>query len=223
MRKPKKRSRSIIIILAVAIFFGIGFFCLQVYIDDYAKAYLIQLDNAPSADAVMVLGALVYSNGAPSSVLEERLMYAYALYQNGNVKKILVSGDHGTKEYDEVNAMKNFLLQKGVRREDIFLDHAGFDTYDSMYRAKEIFKVESLIISTQAFHIGRAVYIARRLGVKAYGYASPDREYYPMEVLRFRESFAKVKAFLDTDILRRKPKFEGEAIPIWSNGILTEG
>ena len=117
--------------------------------------------------------------------------------------------------------MKNFLIEKGVKDEAIFMDHAGFDTYDSMYRAKNIFKVKSLIISTQEFHIKRAVYISRKLGCEAYGYPCEDKKYYNMAALNTRESLAKVKAILETDIIKRKPKYLGESIPIWKSGTLT--
>lgn len=208
---------TIIIIVGVLSFYGIGF-----YINKYAESYIITGENIPLADAVIVLGAYVYNNNKPSPVLEDRLLYAYDLYSKGKVKKILVSGDHGTKEYDEVNVMRNFLIQKGVPEEDVFMDHAGFDTYDSMYRAKKIFQIQTLIISTQEFHIRRAIYIARRLGIDAYGYPCLDKDFYNMEYLNSRERFAKIKAFLDVEILKRKSKFEGEAIPIWKDGTLTE-
>ena len=128
------------------------------------------ISDLPESDAVMVLGAKVYNNGKPSPVLRDRLDYGYELYAQGKVKKILVSGDHGQIDYDEVNIMKDYLIEKGVPREDIFMDHAGFNTYDSMYRAKAIFCIETLLISTQDFHIARSIYIARKLGIDAYGY-----------------------------------------------------
>ncbi len=223
MRKKKFFTKLIFIALGAVLLAGLSFFGVQYYIDSSAKDYVVTAGTAPPADAVMVLGALVYPNGTPSDVLADRLLHAYELYKNGKAKKILVSGDHGTKRYDEVNAMKDFLMQKGVPREDIFMDHAGFDTYDSMFRAKSIFMINTLLVSTQAFHMNRALYIARKLGLEAYGYPSSDKEVYHINALRLRESLAKIKAFLDTDILRRKPKFGGESIPIWSNGILTEG
>ena len=223
MRKTKASARAVFIVLSLVVIAILSFFAIQLYIDRYAQDLIVTPETAPDSDAVMVLGAFVYSNGIPSPVLQDRLLYAYELYENGRAKKILVSGDHGTKEYDEVNAMRDFLMERGVPREDIFMDHAGFDTYDSMYRAKEIFQIKTLLISTQEFHMNRALYIARRMGIEAYGYPSPDKDIYNMEVLNLRESLAKVKAFLDVDILRRKPKFGGEAIPIWKSGVLTEG
>lgn len=223
MGKKKVLKRIFMVAITALLLAAVEFIGAGAYIDKYASRYMVDVESAPVADAVMVLGALVYSDGTPSPVLEDRLLYALALYQKGKAKKIVVSGDHGTKQYDEVNAMKDYLMQKGVPREDIFMDHAGFDTYDSMYRAKSVFKVKTLLISTQQFHISRSVYIARRLGIQAYGYPCPDKEIYNMEALRFRESLAKIKAFLDIEIFKSKPRFEGEAIPIWSDGILTDG
>ncbi len=215
-------KKLLIIFSILAMIFIILFFSLQLYVDNFSKPYIYNdKANFPNCDAVMVLGASVYKNGTPSPILKERLLQAYELYKEGYAKKIIVSGDHGSDDYDEVNTMKNFLIEKGIKDEDIFMDHAGFDTYDSMYRAKMIFKVNSLIISTQNFHIKRAVYISRKLGTKAYGYPSEDKKQYNMAYLNFRESFAKIKAVLETDILKRKPKHLGQSIPIWKSGTLT--
>jgi CheY-like chemotaxis protein len=108
----------------------------------------------------------------------------------------------------------------GVPSRDVFMDHAGFNTYDSMFRARDVFGVESLIISTQEFHISRSVYIARTMGIEAYGYPCEDR--YAVKSNRFRESFARVKAFWDTAV-KRSPKFLGETIPISGSGDATAG
>lgn len=219
MQKLKKIFKIILIpvILFLTVFLGV-----QIYVDSYASPYMTDIENAPICDAVMVLGASVYSNGKPSAILADRLQYAYDLYKAGKAPKILVSGDHGTADYDEVNTMRDYLTELGVPKEDIFMDHAGFDTYDSMYRAKTIFKIEKLLISTQNFHINRAVYIARKLNIDAYGYPCRDKKCYNMEYLNLRESLAKVKAVIETDILKRSSKYGGEAIPIWKSGTLTE-
>lgn len=219
MRKIKKALRILIIPI---ILFLISFLGIQIYVDLYASPHIVSRGNVPVCDAVMVLGASVYSNGTPTPVLEDRLRYAYELYVNKKAKKILVSGDHGTADYDEVNTMRDYLMKLGVSKEDIFMDHAGFDTYDSMYRAKSIFQIKSLLVSTQNFHIDRAVYIARKLGIEAYGYPCEDKSIYNMTYLNLRESFAKVKAVIETDILKRSSKYGGEAIPIWKSGTLTE-
>ena len=211
-----------ILIIIMALFFGV-LFGIPGYIDHFSEKYIVrEPDRLKPADAVMVLGALVHSGG-PSSVLKARLEYAYELYADGKANKILLSGDHGQEEYDEVNVMKDYLLEKGVPEEDIFMDHAGFNTYDSMYRAKHVFLVEKMIISTQEFHMPRSVYIARKLGIDAYGYPSPDNEAYHMDYLNRRERLAKIKAFWDTAIVRRDPKYGGDPIPITSSGIVTEG
>ena len=218
----KKFFKFVLILLMIAAVLFVAFFGVQKYIDDFARGKLVTPQSAPECDAVMVLGALV-DGGDPSPILEDRLDHAFELYRNGKVKKILVSGDHGRVDYDEVNAMKQYLIDKDVPIDDIFMDHAGFDTYDSMYRAKEVFQVETLIISTQKFHINRALYIATKMGIEAYGYPSPDKDIYAMKYLNNRERLAKIKAFIDTDILKRDPKFGGEAIPISGSGTLTEG
>jgi len=188
------------------------FLGINSYVDKYAADFCFDnLDEVPQADAIIVLGASVY-NERPSPTLTERLDTALELYDSGKAQKIILSGDHGTKEYDEVSVMKDYMLDKGVMREDLFLDHAGFNTYDSMYRAKEIFCVNSLLISTQQFHINRSVYIARKLNIEAYGYPSKKWSNYYSQVYGFRESLAKIKAFIDVEILRRKPKFLGDTV-----------
>ena len=216
-------SKALRLLLIPVIIFLILFLGIQIYVDSSASPYILSSnDEIPVCDAVMVLGASVYSNGMPSPVLEDRLKYAYELYRDKKAAKILVSGDHGTDDYDEVNTMRDYLMKLGVPKEDVFMDHAGFDTYDSMYRAKTVFRIETLLVSTQKFHIDRAIYIARKLGIEAYGYPCLDKNIYNMTYLNVRESFAKVKAVIETDILKRSSKYGGEEIPIWKNGVLTE-
>jgi len=220
------RFRKILITLCIIVVIGvigiILFFSIIFYIDKYAAGfYYNSIGEIPKADAIIVLGAFVY-DGRPSPILLERLENALELYYAGKAPKIILSGDHGTKEYDEVNTMKDFMLENGVPREVLFLDHAGFNTYDSMYRAKEIFCVNSLLICTQEFHIGRSTYIARRLGIEAYGYPSNKWVSYYNRQYGFRERLAKIKAFVDIEIVRRKPRFLGEPIPITGSGLETE-
>ncbi len=192
------------------------------YVSAVAAPYILQnRADAPGCDAVLVLGARVYDNGRPSPTLADRLDAAIELYRSGKAPKIIASGDHGTTEYDEVAGMLQYLLEHGIPREDIFLDHAGFNTYDSVYRAKAVFCVQSVLISTQDFHIGRAVYMARRLGLDAWGVPSPDRVTY-RTYNRLREGLARVKAVLETDLLHRKPRYLGEPIPVWGDGSVTQ-
>ena len=170
-------------------------------------------DELPETEAALVLGAKVYRGGAMSPMFEDRASAAFELYKKGKTKKILVSGDHGKENYDEVNAAGEYLKAKGVKGEDIFLDHAGFDTYDSLYRAKKIFKVSSLVIVTQNFHLPRAVYIGRNLGMETYGFGADKHSYPEVKYNKLREILSNIKAFLDVSF-HAKPKFLGEEIPI---------
>jgi vancomycin permeability regulator SanA len=220
----KKLKRLLIILCLAGIAGGLCFFAIQLIVVQSTKSYVLDnISDLPESDAIMVLGALVFSDGTPHPILQDRLDYAYEMYRHGKAPVILVSGDHGQTEYDEVNAMREYLEQRGVPREDIFMDHAGFNTYDSMYRAKEIFGVGSLLISTQEFHIGRAVYIARGLGIDAVGYPCEDKERYALRRLRLRESLARVKAVWDV-LIKRNPRFLGDAIPVsGGDGTVTAG
>jgi vancomycin permeability regulator SanA len=181
------------------------------------KKFIYQGDNrfanVPKAQTALVLGARVYQNGSMSPIFEDRAKVALRLYQEGKVQKILVSGDHGRKNYDEVNAAKEFFLDNGVPGEDVFLDHAGFDTYDSLYRARAVFQAESLIVCTQDFHLPRAVYIGRKLGLEVYGISADLQPYLGSQRWELRENAARVKAFVNA-LFKVKPKFLGPAIPL---------
>ncbi len=171
------------------------------------------LGKVPAKPVVMVLGAKVYTDDKMSSILLDRVQTALEIYKAGKAQKILLSGDHGTKTYDEVNTMKDYLLDHGVLAQDIFLDHAGFDTYDSFYRARDVFEVKSMIVVTQAFHMSRAVYIGNSLGVDTVGFVADKQRYQSEFMNNFRESFARVKAFFDVKF-HALPKFLGPKIPI---------
>ena len=140
---------------------------------------------------------------------------AIAVYQKGLVDKILVTGDNSSVDHNEVNPMRNYLIKNGIPEQDIFVDHAGFDTYSSMYRARDIFQVESMIVVSQAFHLPRAVYIARSLGLTAYGIVA-DRGHYLFSN-NIREIFGDVKA-LGNLLFDRQPKYLGAVIPITGDG-----
>lgn len=146
-------------------------------------------------------------------MLVDRVKTAVELYREKKVQKLLFTGDHGRLHYDEVNHMRRYAEALGVPREDIFLDHAGFDTYDSMYRARHIFQVESAVVVTQEFHLPRALYIARALGLNAVGVAADKYRYIGVEQYYLREIPARVKAFFNVST-GAKPRFLGEVIPI---------
>jgi vancomycin permeability regulator SanA len=182
-----------------------------------ARNIYAKVNDLPAADAVLVLGAAVWRNGRMSDVFYDRATVALEVYRQGLVKKILVSGDHSRGDYDEVNIAKDFFLKNGVPGDDIFVDYAGFDTYDSIYRAKKIFQVDSMIISTQEFHLPRAMYLARRLGIEASGIKADLRPYNLGFYNFLRENAARAKAFWDISA-NAFPKFLGAPIPITGSG-----
>lgn len=173
-----------------------------------------------SADCALVLGCGVRPDGTPSNMLHDRLITGVKLYNDGKVKKLIMSGDHGRKNYDEVNVMKDFAVSLGVPSEDIFMDHAGFCTYDSVCRAKKIFTAESIIIVSQKYHLYRALYIADMLGISARGTAADLSTYPGQSVRSAREFLARVKDFF-TGILKPDPKYLGETIHVSGNGDIT--
>ena len=153
-------------------------------------------------------------------MLEDRLNEGIKLYKEGISSKIIMSGDHGRKDYDEVNIMKKYAIEQGVPSEDIFMDHAGFSTYESIYRAREIFKVNKIIIVTQKYHLYRALYIANKLGIETYGVNADPRRYVGAAYREVREILARNKDFIKC-IIKPKPTYLGESIPVSGNGDLT--
>lgn len=208
----------IIIFLYVSfLVFLISSLIINAYIYFYSKKYIIRnIQDIPNAYTGLVLGAGVVRGKYLSSVLRDRMIKSYQLYRNRKIKRFLLSGDHGTKYYDEVNSMKAYLLKKDVSSRDIFLDHAGFNTYDSVVRAKKIFQAMDIIIITQKFHLFRAIYIARKNNMKAYGYCADRRRYKYLNNYKLREVAANIKTFWEV-LFKRKPKYLGETIPITGN------
>lgn len=225
MKLPKK----ILLITLITSILGITFLLrINQYIKQSATDYIYsntaenleQIKKQSEYQAGLILGAKVYKNGNLSDILKDRIDTALEAYQAGLFSKFLISGDHGRTEYDEVNALKNYLLEKGIAAENIFLDHAGFDTYDSIYRAKEIFEIESMIIFTQEFHLPRAVYIARNLEIEALGIIADKQNYIAAKYNETRETLARLKAFLEITF-GSKPEFLGEKIPITGDSSLS--
>ena len=179
-----------------------------------------QAAELADVDCILVLGCGVKSDGSPSDMLHDRLRRGVELYELGAAPKLLMTGGHGRENYDEMDAMKTFAVEEGIPSENVFMDHAGFSTYESMYRAKEIFQAKKIIIVTQEYHLYRAIYIAERLGMEAYGVSSDYRAYYGQTSRDVREILARVKDF-GTSLFQPKPTYLGDAIPIWGNGNLT--
>jgi len=219
----KKKLKKILIILVILIVLGA---ILILGINDYVKAstknQIIKnndYSNLKDIDCIIVLGAGVWGEN-PSPMLEDRLLEGIKLYENNVAPKIIMTGNHGREEYDEVNVMKKFAMDKGVPSGDIFMDHAGFSTYESLYRAKEIFEAQKIVIVTQEYHLYRALHIANELGIEAYGVASDPRQYVGAAYREIREILARNKDFLQC-IFKPEPTYLGEIIPVFGDGNIT--
>lgn len=217
LKKSLNRKRTAVLMLLFFLVAGLLPFAIQRHIHARSKPFMAtSVQESTQAYTAILLGSQVYSNGRLSSFMRLRADRAIELYTSNKVKRILVSGDHGTDSYDEVNTIKNYLVKKGVPTRDIFMDHAGFDTYDSMIRAKKVFMVTDAIIVSQAFHLPRAIYIAQSLGLKAQGVAAENPSHLSLNRNRWREILAGVKAFLDVNT-HSSPRFLGKVIPITGN------
>jgi len=220
----KSKIKWVLVILGVLlVVIASSVLLVDQYVQRAGSKYILGPDEVPKADAILVLGAYVFPDGAVSFMLNDRLVEACELYVKGKSEKILVSGDHGRVDYDEVNAMKNFLKDKNIPEKDIFMDHAGFNTYESIYRARDVFQVKKVIIVTQAYHLMRAVFIARAMGLDAYGVASDQHDYGEvMKIYRLREVVARNKDFFNAKFLKPQPTFLGDVIPVTGDGRLTD-
>lgn len=185
-----------------------------------AKQYILTKETVEDDyDCILILGCGVRGN-SPSLMLADRLSKGLELYQNGASQKLLMSGDHGKDDYDEVNVMKDFAIENGVASKDIFMDHAGFSTYESMYRAKEVFEANKILIVTQEYHLYRAIYNARALGLDAYGVAADAVDYAGQTYRDFREILSRNKDFFYA-LLKPEPTYLGETIPVSGDGNAT--
>lgn len=170
-------------------------------------------DSPPLADCALVLGAAVRDDGTPSDMLRDRLDEALAVWRAGRVKRILVSGDHRTARYDEPGVMRRYLEAHGVPPSVIFMDHAGLDTYSSAWRARRVFGAASVVVVTQRFHLSRAVWVSRALGMQAEGSPADRRLYRSIVWLQVREIASRTKAVLDVAV-GRQPRFGPDRVPI---------
>jgi vancomycin permeability regulator SanA len=217
----KLRVGLLILISAIALAL-VSLVIINTYVKSSVKDKIITVDEtaALDADCILVLGAGVWGGGRPSHMLEDRLLLSIDLYENGASDRLIMSGDHGSKEYDEVNVMKQFAIDRGIASEHIFMDHAGFSTYESLYRARDIFEADKIIIVTQEYHLYRALYIAEKLGLEASGVPSNPRQYAGQDFRELREMLARVKDFFVV-MVKPKPTYLGEAVAVSGNGDLT--
>ena len=223
LRKYKRLFSALLLIAFILIQLPL---LINIYILEFSNRYILTVEEAAQMnfDCALVLGAGVWGD-SPSHMLEERLNKGIDVYNTGCTNRILMSGDHGQEDYDEVNVMKSFAVNCGATSNEVFMDHAGFSTYESMYRARDIFCVESVVIITQRYHLYRAVYDARKLGLNAYGVCADGQYDYDITVRTYnntREALARCKDFVWC-IAKPEPTYLGEEIPISASGELTEG
>jgi len=222
-RSRKNFLKKVILSLCCLCILGLGVvYGISDYMERHTVGRILSSGEAQKldADCILVLGCRVHEDGSPSLMLADRLEKGIELYESGASARLLMSGDHGRSEYDEVNTMKAFAVEQGVPSEAVFMDHAGFSTYDSIYRAKDVFQAEKIIVVSQEYHLSRALYIAERLGLDAYGVAAADISYQGATYRSLREAAARGKDFLLAWV-QHQPKFLGEAVPVSGNGDLT--
>lgn len=194
IKKFKKRLITSLILLFL-------FFLPPILVSSYQDEIYFEAQGVPEAEVAIVFGAGVKTNGQPSDVLKDRLKTAAALYKEGKVEKILVSGDNRFENYNEPEAMYNYLVgTSGVAKEDVMQDFAGRRTFDTCIRAKEIWGIEKAILVTQEFHLKRAIFTCEGVGVESVGMSATLQPYMKDEQFQLRERMAVYKAFFDVYI-----------------------
>lgn len=226
LKKHKKGMKRMVIAIGVLAGLGIALIIgLNIYVVQYAKGYIYQTgqeDQIPQADCILVLGAGMKADGTPSLMLKDRLNRAIELYEAGVSDRFLLTGDHGRTNYNEVQGMKDYIMSRiDVPEDKIFMDHAGFSTYESMYRARDVFEVKNPVIVTQKYHSYRAVYAARTLGLDAVAAPNKRTKYRNGWMCELREVAAREKEFVNLCI-QPKPTYLGDKIPISGSGLATK-
>jgi SanA protein len=217
----KKYKKHLALLCLVGLFGIIG---LHYWMGiQYENDVLTNPQDVPDMQAALILGAKVYKNGNLSKMMQDRADAGIKLYQLCKVKKLLISGDHSKSHYDETNTIRNYMLKKGIPIQDVFMDHAGFDTQSSLYRAKQVFKAKSLIIVTQDFHLPRALYFANLYHIPSKGLLCTSTQYgdISLTLCKLREYPARVKALME-GVLHFRPHFIGNPYPLTGDGRSTE-
>lgn len=223
MKAKKILKTAFIVFLCLAVVGTATLFIINGHVKASTKDRILTVQKAAElkdVDCIIILGCQVKDDGSLSHMLRDRLMRGLEVYEAGAAPKLLMSGDHGREEYDEVGAMKNYAIENGVPSENVFMDHAGFSTYETVYRAKEIFQADKVIIVTQEHHLYRALYIAEQFGVEAYGVSADLNRYAGQSMRDFREVLARCKDWAMC-IFKPEPTYLGEAIPVSGNGDVT--
>lgn len=214
-----------IVLMVLAALGAAAMFMINHHVKSTAQVNILTVDEAATledVDCIIVLGCQVRADGSLSDMLHDRLARGVEVYHAGAAPKLLMSGDHGQDDYDEVGAMKQFAVENGVASEDVFEDHAGFSTYETMYRAKEVFQARKVVIVTQEYHLYRAIYIAEQLGLEAYGVSADLRTYRGQTKRDVREVLARCKDYAMC-LFKPEPTYLGDSIPVSGNGDATDG
>ena len=215
--------KTVIFITIISLICFIAVLGINSYVVLSTKNQILLPENAVQTediDCIIVLGCQVKADGVPSHMLEDRLRRGVELYHSNAAPKLLMSGDHGRTDYNEVGAMKQYAIDAGIPSSDVFMDHAGFSTYETIYRAKEIFGAKQVLIVTQEYHLHRALYIANQLGMEAYGINADYRTYSGQFIRDIREMLARCKD-VATTTFRVPPTYLGDTIPINGDGDAT--
>lgn len=226
MKANNKKSiikKILLVLVGIVLVVSLCVLGVNIFVKSSVSDKIVTVEKAKdlNADCIIVLGAGLRPDGNPTWMLEDRIKVGDELYKNHAAPKIIMSGDHGRESYDEVNAMKKYAMSEGVPSKDIFMDHAGFETYDTMYRARDVFGAKKVIIVTQKYHLYRAMYAAKKLGLDAYGVSATKRKYDNKQWIRdIREWLARVKIF-GKCITKPKPKYLGKKIDLKGSGDVT--
>jgi len=217
IKKLSKIGKFLFLFVVVGI---IVVFSVDFWVMSTTKDQIRSVSDVVNADCILVLGAGVWDDNQPSPMLRDRLERSVELFDVGVAPYLVMSGDHGQQNYDEVNVMKDYAKNAAIDSNLIYMDHAGFSTYESLYRLKYIFEAEKVIIVTQKYHLYRALYIANALGLDAVGVAANEIRYGGQTIRDFREILARNKDFF-VSLFKPKPTYLGEPIPLGSGGDLT--
>ena len=222
-----KRKKAVICVISVLFIFGVvtGIYalCVNSYIKNREKDKIFTVDSVSGGyDCIIILGCGVKDDGRPSDMLYDRIITGVELYKKGIAPRILMSGDHGRTDYDEVGTMKKYAVDMGVPEDAVFCDHAGFSTYESMVRADKVFGIENAVVVTQSYHLYRALFDAESFGIDAYGVSADVRRYLGQTNRNIREIIARNKDFLFC-VFKPDPKYLGEKIDITGSGSVTNG
>ena len=222
MKYHKIVKRTVIICVCFGVAGLLTLFGINGYVKHTVKERIVESEHLheEDMDCILVLGCQVKEGGEPSHMLRDRLQRGVEVHGYGASEKLLMSGDHGRTDYNEVETMKKYAIDEGVDSADVFMDHAGFSTYESIYRAKEVFGVEKMVIITQEYHLYRALYIAEQLGIEACGVASDYHTYVGQSMRDLREVLARAKDFVTT-IVKPEPTYLGDFIDIHGDGNIT--